>query len=110
MRQDNGPSCQSSAANCQNPDNATSNRQPDDTHPETHQNLIHPDKEHSPTIHVTKDAHQRGQQRHYPKPRTSRPRSTATPILLLLRDPANPSLNTRTLVEVIGIEPTTPCL
>jgi hypothetical protein len=30
---------------CQNADNATFNRQPDHTRPETHQNLIHPDKE-----------------------------------------------------------------
>jgi hypothetical protein len=42
---DNGISCQSSVTSCQNVDNATSNRQPDYTHPETHQNLIHPDKE-----------------------------------------------------------------
>jgi hypothetical protein len=30
---------------CQTPDNATPNRQSDYTRPETHQNLIHPDKE-----------------------------------------------------------------
>ena len=42
---DNGISCQCSVVSCQKADNATSNRQPDRTRPETHQNLIHPDKE-----------------------------------------------------------------
>jgi len=42
---DDGISCQLSVLSCQNADNATSNHQPNRTRPETHQNLIYPDKE-----------------------------------------------------------------
>jgi hypothetical protein len=49
INRSNGIRDQGSVIGCQNTDNATPNRQPDCTRPETHQNLIHPDKEQNPT-------------------------------------------------------------
>jgi len=48
---DNGTSCRRSVLSCRKTDNATSNRQPDCTRPETHQNLIYPDKEQNHRYH-----------------------------------------------------------
>ena len=92
--------------------------------PETHQNLIYTDKDHAPDSPVDS---QQARQRHH-RSSTEQPVETtcpatipATPNLVLLRDTpssragrhpitSTPSPKPRELVEVIGLEPTTPCL
>ena len=106
--------------------------------PETHQNLIHPDKEHLPPPETIRWQHQRRRHRAFRRVPTGPSRITPQPApnRLLLCDtypnqqPAGsstsqiinrtadqsrpirlvrPALSTA-LVETIGIEPTTPCL
>jgi hypothetical protein len=73
--------------------------------PETHQNLIHPDKEQSPTIPIKGDNNGITPNPEHPVPDPQQFRSSCFSAI----QPTPPS-TPDTLVEVIGIEPTTPCL
>jgi hypothetical protein len=92
--------------------------------PETHQNLIYSNKDHAPGLDPA-DSPSKGAPTASP-PLTEQIAETtcpgtipATPNLLLLRDTSAsapaigrpiPTTSTPFLVEVIGLEPTTPCL
>ena len=90
-----------------------------EAHPETHQNLIHPDKDLASTAEGAVNGLTRPSAEQLVA--TTRPATIpATPNRLLLRDTASGSFRSNhpntspkspgELVEVIGFEPTTPCL
>ena len=78
--------------------------------PETHQNLIHPDKEPTATLQPETRSGIADSIRHRSPTQNHQCR-----LLSLLRDTSpiilrSPATTARAVVEVIGLEPTTPCL